>query len=73
MSRARRTLRRVNKDAAELIRAGEGLATTAQLLTAMTRQQLEVQVRKGNLILVWRGVYSVTEPDLLIRLRRWIC
>lgn len=69
MSRARRTLRRVNKDAAELIRAGEGLATTAQLLTAMTRQQLEVQVRKGNLIRVWRGVYSVTEPDLLIRLR----
>jgi hypothetical protein len=59
----------VNSDAAELIRAGEGLATTAHLLTAMTRQQLDVQVRKGNLIRVWRGVYSVAEPDLLMRLR----
>lgn len=45
------------------------MATTAQLLTAMTRQQLDVQVRKGTLIRVWRGVYSVAEPDLLIRLR----
>jgi very-short-patch-repair endonuclease len=59
----------VNRDAAELIRAGEGLATTAHLLTAMTRQELDVQVRKGNLIRVWRGVYSVAEPDLLMRLR----
>ncbi len=59
----------MNRDAAELIRAREGLATTAQLLTAMTRQQLDVQVRKGKLIRVWRGVYSVAEPDLLMRLR----
>jgi len=59
----------VNRDAAELVRAGEGLATTAQLLTAMTRQQLDVQVRKGNLVRVWRGVYSMTEPDLLTRLK----
>lgn len=59
----------MNRHAAELIRAGEGLATTAQLLTAMTRQQLDVQVRRGALIRVWRGVYSVAEPDLLIRLR----
>jgi hypothetical protein len=61
--------RRVNSDIAEMIRRGDGLATTAELLTVMTRQQLDVQVRKGGLIRVWRGVYSLTEPDLLLRLQ----
>ena len=45
-----------------------GFATTAQLLTVMTRQQLDVQVRNGGLHRVWYGVYSATEPDLLGRL-----
>ena len=48
-------------------RAG-GIATTAQLLTVMTRQQLDVQVRKGNLVRVWHGVYATCQPDLLGRL-----
>lgn len=60
---------RVNCDAVELIRRGNGLATTVELLTVMTRQQLDVQVRKGGLIRIWRGVYSSAEPDLLTRLR----
>ncbi|MGV1006651.1 MAG: hypothetical protein ACOYEV_18215 [Candidatus Nanopelagicales bacterium] len=59
----------MNSDAVELIRCGNGLATTAELLSVMTRQQLDVQVRKGGLVRVWRGVYSSTEPDLLTRLR----
>lgn len=46
-----------------------GLATTAELLSVMTRQQLDVQVRKGGLVRVWRGVYSLREPDLLTKLR----
>ncbi|HZN84928.1 MAG TPA: hypothetical protein VFC01_35325, partial [Mycobacterium sp.] len=45
-----------------------GFATTAQLLTVMTRQQLDVQVRKGGLVRVWRGVYAASEPDLIGRL-----
>ncbi len=45
-----------------------GLATTAQLLTVMTRQQLDVQVAKGGLVRVWHGVYARTQPDLLRRL-----
>lgn len=59
----------VNTDAIEMLRRANGLATTAELLTVMTRQQLDVQVRKGGLIRVWRGVYSLTEPDLVTRLR----
>jgi very-short-patch-repair endonuclease len=50
-----------------IARAG-GIATTAQLLTVMTRQQIDVQVKKGNLVRVWRGVYTTQTPDLLGRL-----
>lgn len=45
-----------------------GFATTAQLLTVMTRQQLDVQVKNGGLVRVWYGVYSAQTPDLLGRL-----
>lgn len=48
---------------------GGGFATTAQLLTVMTRQQLDVRVRSGVLVRVWHGVYGTVEPDLLGRLR----
>ncbi len=48
-------------------RAG-GFATTAQLLTVMTRQQLDVQVKNAGLVRVWYGVYSAQTPDLLGRL-----
>lgn len=51
-----------------LMEQAGGIATTAQLLTVMTRQQLDVQVRKGNLIRVWHGVYATCQPDLLGRL-----
>lgn len=57
----------VNPDALRLLRRNH-LATTAELLTVMTRQQLDVQVRKGGLVRVWRGVYSLDEPDLMTRL-----
>jgi hypothetical protein len=58
----------VNADVTRLLDRNGGLATTAQLLTVMTRQQLDVQVRKGGLFHVWYGVYSRVEPDLLGRL-----
>jgi hypothetical protein len=45
-----------------------GFATTAQLLTVMTRQQLDVQVKNGGLVRVWYGVYAAQAPTLLGRL-----
>lgn len=45
-----------------------GFATTQQLLMVMTRQQLDVQVRKGGLVRVWYGVYAAATPDLMGRL-----
>ncbi|WP_208859415.1 hypothetical protein [Mycobacterium europaeum] len=58
----------MQSDARELLHQSGGFATTAQLLTVMTRQQLDVQVRRGGLIRVWHGVYGVTQPNLLGRL-----
>jgi hypothetical protein len=58
----------VNADVARLFDRNGGFATTAQLLTVMTRQQLDVQVAKGGLVRVWHGVYARTRPDLLRRL-----
>jgi hypothetical protein len=55
-------------EAVELLRHNGGLATTAQLMTVMTRQQLDVQVANGGLVRVWHGVYARTQPDLLRRL-----
>jgi len=34
----------------------------------MTRQQLDVQVKSGDLVRVWYGVYAAREPNLLGRL-----
>jgi very-short-patch-repair endonuclease len=45
-----------------------GLATTAELLTVMTRQQLDVHVRHGRLVRVWYGVYATEPPDFRRRL-----
>lgn len=56
-------------DALGLLRDAGGYATTRQLLMVMTRQQLDVQVRKGGLVRVWYGVYAAAEPDLVGRLR----
>lgn len=58
----------VFSDAVALLKQTGGVATTAQLCTVMTRQQLDVQVAKGKLVRVWHGVYARTEPDLLHRL-----
>jgi hypothetical protein len=58
----------VYADALAVLDAGGGFATTAQLLKVLTRQQLDVQVRKGGLVRVWHGVYAATEPNLLGRL-----
>lgn len=56
-------------EALGLLHEAGGFATTRQLLTVMTRQQLDVQVRNGGLVRVWYGVYAAAEPDLVGRLR----
>lgn len=58
----------VNSAVDALLDRTGGIATTAQLLTVMTRQQLDVQVRKGGLVRVWYGVYARASPDLMGRL-----
>ena len=52
-----------------LFDAQGGVATTAQLLAVLSRSRLDTQIRTGQLLKVWPGVYSVDEPDTLIRLR----
>lgn len=47
----------------QLFLTGGGYATTAELLQVLTRQQLDVQVRRGTLIRVWHGVYAPAQPD----------
>lgn len=58
----------MHPDALTLLDGLGGLATTEQLLTVMTRQQLDVQVKNGRLVRVWHGVYAAQPPSLLGRL-----
>ncbi|OBK91976.1 hypothetical protein A5645_25700 [Mycobacterium asiaticum] len=58
----------MHTDAVALLQRSGGFATAKQLLTVMTRQQLDVQVKKGGLVRVWYGVYASKTPDLLGRL-----
>ena len=58
----------MHTDALTILEKFGGFATTAQLLTVMTRQQLDVQVKNGGLVRVWYGVYAAQEPNLLGRL-----
>jgi hypothetical protein len=56
-------------DIEKLFDTQDGIATTAQLLDILTRSQLDIKVRHGELVKVWSGVYSRDEPDILMRLR----
>lgn len=52
-----------------LLAAQGGVASTAQLMTLLSRSQLDIKIRDRELIKVWTGVYSADEPDTLLRLR----
>lgn len=56
-------------EAEKLFQAQGDVATTAQLLAILTRSQLDTRIASGQLVKVWPGVYSRSEPDALIRLR----
>ncbi|GAB3002423.1 hypothetical protein [Mycobacterium bourgelatii] len=58
----------MHPDAIRLLAESGGFATTPQLLSVMTRVQLDVQVKKGGLVRVWRGIYAAQQPDLSRRL-----
>jgi hypothetical protein len=60
--------RRMKPDAQSLLSRLGGLATTTQLLSVMTRAQIDVQVRKGNLVRIWHGVYATEALDMRGRL-----
>ncbi|MDT5336023.1 MAG: hypothetical protein QOD90_1528 [Mycobacterium sp.] len=49
----------------DLITEVGGQATTAQLLTVMSRKMLATLVRTGGIVRVCHGVYAVSEPDVL--------
>ena len=51
-----------------LVDAQGGVATTAQLLAVLSRSRLDTHIRNGLLLKVWPGVYSINEPNTLIRL-----
>lgn len=46
-----------------------GVATSAQILDAISRRTMESALNRGDLWKVWPGVYSAVEPDGLTRLR----
>jgi hypothetical protein len=56
-------------DLDRLFDAQGGVATTAQLLTVLSRSRLDIDIRDGELVKVWPGVYSRDEPDTITRLR----
>lgn len=51
-----------------LLVAQGGVATTGQLLNILGRTAFEARVGNGTLTPVWTGIYSLAEPDPLIRL-----
>jgi hypothetical protein len=63
------TIAAMTGDLDALFGAQGGVATTAQLLTVLSRSRLDISIRDGNLMKVWPGVYSRDEPDTLLRLR----
>ena len=46
-----------------------GVATTAQLLTIMSRKSLAAHVHAGALVRVFQGVYALEHPDTITRLK----
>ena len=52
-----------------LFTAYGGVATTAQLLTVLSRSRLDIGIERGDLVKVWPGVYARDEPDVDLQLR----
>ena len=53
----------------QLLAAGDGVATSGDLLKVLSRSQLDIRIRRGELVKVWTGVYTDGDVDTLTRLR----
>jgi hypothetical protein len=52
----------------DLVVGAGGLVTASQLQAVMSRKMLRTHVRAGDIVRVCRGVYAISEPDVLGRL-----
>lgn len=53
----------------QLLAAQDGVATTDQLMTCLTRRELAHILRSGQLQRIWYGIYARPDPSPLTRLR----
>lgn len=53
----------------EIFARNDGLATREQLLELMSRKMLAAHVRAGAIVRVWHGVYALSPPDTVARLK----
>ena len=53
----------------QLLASQDGVATTEQLMTCLTRRQLAYILKTGQLQKIWHGVYARPDPSPLTRLR----
>jgi hypothetical protein len=59
----------MNEHLCRLLDGQGGVATSAQVLTFLTRRALEAELKRGGLQKVWYGVYGRGEVDVRLRLR----
>lgn len=59
----------MDDDLDHLLAAQGGVATTAQLLTVMTKRELAFKLKTGQLERIWHGAYGRPDPDDRTRLR----
>lgn len=52
----------------EIFRTNGGLATREQLLAVLSRKAIARHLQSGEILRVWRGVYSLSPPDVVGRL-----
>jgi hypothetical protein len=59
----------VDDQVRQLLAAGDGVATSGDLLKVLSRSQLDIRIGRGELVKVWTGVYTDGDVDTLTRLR----
>jgi hypothetical protein len=59
----------MEEDLQQLFHDQGGVATSAQILRLISRQQFDLLLKSGPLQRIWSRIYSASEPDDPIRLR----
>lgn len=52
-----------------LLDVQQGVATSGQILSLISRRAFQAEVKTGSLERIWQGIYCLGEPDDLLRLR----